>query len=274
MKYKRFGKTNFDISALTIGTWAMGGDLWGDVNIRDTNEAVAAMIDHGVNSLDSAISYQDGGSERAAGQAIKGLRDKLFITTKCVLIIRDGDFARDGTYDTVKKCCDQSLLNMGIDFIDNYMIHWPDPKTPIAETMSALNDLKKEGKIGNISVSNFTKEQIEEAMQYGEIASLQMIYSMVDRSNEELLKWAHEKGLGVMTAGSLGAGILTGAYREMPKLAENDARILYYDFYKEPRFSKIQDLLKTMDQISENHGGVPLAQIAINWLRQEDFVDT
>lgn len=274
MRYKHFGKIGWNVSSLTIGTWAMGGTLWGEVDEKDCNDAVRAMVEQGVNHLDTAVSYQDGGSEKAVGKAIKGLRDKLYISTKCVLVMRDGKFYRDGSYKCVLECCDTSLQRMGLDYIDNYLMHWPDVNTPIEETMSALNQLKKEGKIRHISVSNFSKEQILEAEKYGSIDAVQMPYSMVDRSSEEFLQWAHDRGMGCMTYSSLGSGILTGAFRTLPNFAPNDARVLYYDFYKEPRFSKIQGLLRVMDEISARNGGVPLAQIALNWSTQKEFVHT
>ena len=152
-------------------------------------------------------------------------------------------------------------------------MHWPDPNTPFEETMEALNRLKKEGKILHVGVSNFSREQMEEAGRICPIEAFQPHYSMVNRTNEELMRWASEQGMGIMTYGSLGAGVLTGVYRTLPQFSPNDTRVTFYDYYKEPKFSRIQALLKTMDEIAAAHHATP-AQVAINWSTQKDFVDT
>ena len=139
--------------------------------------------------------------------------------------------------------------------------------------MDALNELKKQGKIGHISVSNFTKEEILEAEKYGKIEAVQMCYNMCDRSNEEFLKWAHSRGMGTMTYSSLASGVLTGQYRSLPNFAPDDARVAFFPYFREPMFSKVMKLLKELDVIAEKRGAA-LAQIAVNWNTQRDFVDT
>ena len=139
--------------------------------------------------------------------------------------------------------------------------------------MGALNDLIKAGKIRYIGVSNFSTEQIEEASKYGEISASQPQYSMVNRSQEDLLLWAHKHGIANMTYGSLGAGILTGAIRTLPEFAPDDMRYIFYDFFVEPKFSKVMELLKVIDGIAAQHGAVP-SQVAINWSTQKNFVTT
>ena len=154
------------------------------------------------------------------------------------------------------------------------LIHWPDPKTPFEETMSALNKLKADGKILHIGVSNFSIEQMQEAGQYGEIEAFQPHYSMVNREAEDIIRWAYDQGMGIMTYGSLGGGILTGAHRELKEFVVTDSRNRFYKHFHEPMFSKVMELLKVMDGTSERNGGVPLAQIALNWSYAKEFVST
>ena len=140
--------------------------------------------------------------------------------------------------------------------------------------MGALNDLKKAGKILHVGVSNFSQEQMEEANQYCEIEAYQPQYSMVNRSGEKLIKWAAEQNMGIMTYGSLGGGILTGAFREPVEFAATDSRNRFYKHFQEPTFSKVMEVLKVMDKLSAEHDNVPLSQIALNWCAQKDFVST
>lgn len=276
MRYKELGNTGEKISALTIGTWAIGGVGWGDINKSDSIKAIHAMLDHGVNSIDTAPGYNFGESERIVGEAIKGRRDKVFVTTKTgVYNTKEIPFVKDCRRDSVIRLCDDSLKNLQTDYIDLMLIHWPDIEynTPFEETMGALNDLKKEGKIKYIGLSNFNQEQIEDISRYGQIVALEPPYSMVNREQEDLMKWVASKGMANMTYGSLGAGILTGAIRELPNFAPDDTRLSFYDFFKEPKFSKVMKLLRVLDEIAADHSA-PVAQVAVNWNAQKDFVTT
>ena len=276
MQYKHLSKSNVDISKIAVGTWAIGGANYGPVNREDSVSAIKTMIDNGVNLVDTAPVYGNGYAEQLVGEALKGgCREKVMISTKFGLagtIINP--FKRDCSFANIMREVQSSLTNLKTDYIDFYFVHWPDENTSIEETMTALNLLKKKGVIKHIGVSNFSKEQIEEALKYGDVDVQQPPYSMVDRSSEELMKWGLEKGIDSFTYGSLGAGILTGVHRDTPKLDKDDLRWHFYDFYNEPKYSKVQKLLKVMDEISKNHNNVPLAQIALNWSSSKEFVGT
>ncbi len=278
MRYKQFGKTDMNVSVATVGTWAIGAQGWGEVDKNDSIAAIRTMLDNGVNFIDTAPVYGRGHSEEVVGEAIKGYdRSKFYLSTKVGLTWKtmDDEIVKNASYDSIMRECDDSLRRLGTDYIDLYIVHWPDihTKAPASETMRALNDLKEKGKIRYIGVSNYSKEQIEEARKYGVVDAQQPPYSMVDRSAEDLMIWAHNEGIANMTYGSLGSGILTGAIREIPTFDEDDYRNFFYPFYKEPKFSKVMELLKTLDAIAEKRN-VPLAQIAINWNTQREFVDT
>lgn len=274
MRYKKFGNYGWDISCLSIGTWQLGSREWGKVELKDSIETVHALVDRGVNHLDTALAYSAGECEKVVGKCIEGIRDKLYITTKGgTMNDEDLVFFRNGSRAFIFKGCETSLKNLGIDYIDNYMIHWPDLNTPFEETFGALADLKAQGKIRHVSVSNFTKEQILEAEKYCPIEAVQMSYNMADRSNEEFLKWAHNRGMGTMSYSSLASGVLAGAYRTLPNFDPSDARVAFFPYFREPLFSKLMKVLDEMDVIAEKRNAA-LAQIVINWSTQRDFIDT
>lgn len=275
MRYKHVGNAGIDISALAVGTWAIGGQQWGDVNEKDSIDAIRAMIDGGVNLVDTAPIYGNGHSEEVVGKALEnGYREKVFLATKfSISNDENGSVINNGSYENAIWECEQSLKRLNTDHIDIYIMHWPDPATPVEVTMRALVDLKKSGKIRFIGVSNFDRNLIEEAQKVVRIDFLQPPYSMVEESQKELLAWCETQGIGTMTYGSLGAGILTGAIRELPDWEENDFRYTFYDYFKNPKFFKIMELLKVMDKIAQVRNK-PLAQIAINWSTQKSYVST
>ena len=275
MRYKHVGNAGIDISALAVGTWAIGGQQWGDVNEKDSIDAIRAMIDGGVNLVDTAPIYGNGHSEEVVGKALEnGYREKVFLATKfSISNDENGSVINNGSYENAIWECEQSLKRLNTDHIDIYIMHWPDPATPVEVTMRALVDLKKSGKIRFIGVSNFDRNLIEEAQKVVRIDFLQPPYSMVEESQKELLAWCETQGIGTMTYGSLGAGILTGAIRELPDWEENDFRYTFYDYFRNPKFSKIMELLKVMDKIAQVRNK-PLAQIAINWSTQKSYVST
>lgn len=277
MQYRTFGKTGMKVSAVTLGTWGMGGVGW-DVYDDDVKEdALKAAWEEGINLIDTAPAYNNGEAERFIGKTLKklGIRNDVQIATKCGNFFVDGKvYVRDGRYEKIIGQCEESLRNLQTDHIDLMLIHWPDLKTPFEETMDALSRLKKDGKILHIGVSNFTTEQMEQISRFGEIEAFQPQYSMVFREHEEAIRWAASQGMGVMTYGSLGGGILSGRYREEREFAETDSRRRFYKHFHGPMFHKVMSLLEVMDEISERNDGMPLSQIALLWCYSRPFVST
>ena len=296
MRYKHFQNANVDVSELAIGTWGIGelenfgyvknedGKVTtrGIVNARaDAIEAIQAGLQGGVNLIDTAPVYGWGASERIVGEAIQDFdRSKILISTKFSLVPdmsvpeRRGA-SGGGSYKNIMREVGASLRLLRTDYIDFYYLHYPDPFTDVAETMSALNVLKKRGIIRYIGLSNHSKEQIQAAMEWAQIDVIQPPYSMVSREQEELMKWAHSQGIDSMTYGSLGSGLLTGTVREKPNF-ENKRDIrggFYRKLYRDDNFEKFLQLLALMDRIAEAHGK-PVAQVAINWSTQQEFVGT
>lgn len=276
MRYKHFKNADIEVSSLAVGTWAIGVENYGQVDRQEAVKGIRRMIEGGVNLVDTAPCYGNGASEMIVGEAIREVpRDRILVSTKFGLVpdIYKGGYARNASYKNVMREIESSLLNLKLDYVDFYFVHWPDLNTPIDETMAALSTLKKQGKIRFAGVSNFSEEQIVEAEKYLKIDVQQPPFSMVNRNFISLMEWGMERGIDTLTYGSLGAGILSGAIRELPQLEKNDLRMTFYDFYKEPKFSRIMELLKVMDKIAEAHSR-PVAQVAINWSTQKDFVGT
>ncbi|MDR1481687.1 MAG: aldo/keto reductase [Synergistaceae bacterium] len=277
MRYKDFGKTGLRASVISVGTWGIGGDGWGGADTDSSIGAIRAMIDNGVNLIDTAPAYGFGHAERVAGRAIKGYdRSKLFISTKVGLTWPDGqEMFKNASRANIMREIDVSLKNLNTDYIDLYIVHWPDidTKAPASETFGALSELKDRGKIRFIGVSNYRIKQMEEGINFAPIDADQPQHSMICGKNEETMKWAHDHGIANMAYGPLGAGILTGHYRKLPTFEPDDWRILFYPFFKEPLFSRSMELLKTLDAIAADHE-CPVSHVTINWSAQHPLVDT
>lgn len=275
MRYKKFGKTGLEVSQICLGTWGIGGAGWDAYSDEERMDAIKAALDCGINFIDTAPAYNAGKAEQYIGETLHhlGARKDVVIATKCGNKYVDGKYIRCGSESLIRRQCEESLKNLQTDYIDLYLVHWPDPNVSMAETIGTVAQLKKEGKILHAGVSNFTKEQIEEASKYCEIEAYQPQYSMLDGDNEETIRWAADRGMGVMTYGTLGGGILTGSYRKIQTFGETDNRNRFYPYFREPLFSKVMELLKVMDAIAAERN-VPLAQIAVNWTLQQEFISS
>lgn len=275
MQYQEFGKTGLRVSKLCLGTWGIGGAGWDSYSDESRMDAIKAALECGINFIDTAPAYNAGKAECYVGETLNKLkkRKEVVISTKCGNKFVDGKYLRCGSKESILKQCDESLKNLKTDYIDIYLVHWPDPNVELEETIDAVSTLKKEGKILHAGVSNFSKEQIEEAQKYCKIEVFQPQYSLADRKDEKLIRWAYEQGLGIMTYGTLGGGILTGNYRKLRTFEQTDSRNRFYPYFKEPLFSKAMELLTIMDQIAEERN-VSLAQIAEKWVIQKRFVSS
>ena len=283
MLYSYSERCDAKISALGVGTWSMGGTnayglSYGDVAEDTSIAAIHALVDGGVNLVDTAPVYGgDHASERVVGEALArdGYRDRVFLVTKFgnTNDPATGKRVIDNSYANVLAECDASLERLKTDRIDLYVMHYPDENTPMEETARALNELLEAGKIAHVGLSNVNREQIEQAAELVRVDAVQLPYSMVNREREDDLIWCHEQGIMTMAYGSMGAGILSGAFRELPHFDEKDIRYTFYPYFKDPMFSKIQLLLTDMDVVAEKHDR-PLSHVALVWAAQKHFVTT
>jgi myo-inositol catabolism protein IolS len=221
MEYRPFGRTGLNISAIGFGCWEIGG-TYGRIEEAAFQRAVATAIDSGITCFGTAEAYGMGVSEEALARAVAGRRNKVVIATKFGVGYEEMPNRRDSSRARVLA---SSLQRLRTDHIDIYLVHWPDPLTPLDETMEALDDIVREGKARYIGVSNFRLSQIEAAMQLRRIDVVQYAWNMFDRRmRTEIFPYCAAQQLGVMAYGSLAYGMLSGTFHAGVQFVESDWR--------------------------------------------------
>jgi aryl-alcohol dehydrogenase-like predicted oxidoreductase len=262
METRILGKSDLKITPIIMGTWQAGKRHWVGIEDQEIINALRTAYECGITTIDTAEVYGDGYSERIIGEALSNVRHELVYATKV--------FSTHLQYDQVISACERSLTNLKTDYIDLYQIHWPSGTwnseiVPIKETMRALNDLKQQGKIRAIGVSNFNRSQLEEACQYGQIDSLQPPYSLFWRQIEqETLPYCVENNISILAYSSLAQGILTGKFPPNHQFAEGDHRGKNKLFLPE-NWHRIQTALSQLHPLAQQYN-CTLGQLAIAWL--------
>ena len=279
MLTRTIGASGLSASAIGLGTWAIGGWMWGGTDEAQSIDTIRASIDEGVSLIDTAPAYGQGLSEEIVGKAINGRRDKVVLATKLGLVwhTKKGNhfFDYDGTpvhrylgADSVVYEVEQSLRRLGTDHIDHYITHWQDPTTPVAETMEALDRLKTQGKIRSIGASNVTVADVKAYLAAGQLDAVQQEYSMVVRDMErDLLPFCVANNVSVLSYSSLALGLLSGKIGPDRVFTGDDQR------KDNPRFSlanrrKVAALMEAIRPIAEAHGASE-AQVVIAWTLQQ-----
>jgi aryl-alcohol dehydrogenase-like predicted oxidoreductase len=244
----------------------MGGRDWGFCDDADALRAIDTALDNGVSAIDTAPAYGQGHAEELVGKAIRGKRDGVFLATKCGLDIYSKKFRRDLSPPFIEHELSQSLKRLRTDYIDLYQCHWPDRATPIEETMAALLRFKEQGKIRLIGVSNFSAGELREAAACAPVFSLQSHYSLLERGAEvSTLPVCRENDIGFFSYGSLGAGVLTGKYREYVQFPRGDARSFFYRFFREECWQGVRCLVDALETMALSRQTKPGA-VALSWL--------
>lgn len=266
MQYSIIGTSKLKVSRITLGTWAIGGSLWGQYNETKAIAAIEAAIDNGINIIDTAPVYGNGHAEELLGNIIKTKRDKVIIATKCGLDMHNY-YREDLSPKFLEKELHDSLKRLQTDHIDLYQCHWPDKNTPIAESMAKLLEFQKAGKIREIGVSNFTPQDITEALKHIKIATDQPQYSLLERTIETdgIQESCIKNNIGIIPYGSLGAGFLTGKYKTWPKFGKGDCRTFFYKFGEQKYWPKIELLVNELKKIAADKNTTP-GNIALAWL--------
>lgn len=288
MEYRKIGNSDLQLSVVTFGAWAAGGWMWGGTEQNDAVNAIQAAYDYGVTSIDTAPVYGQGLSERIVGKAIKNIpRDKVQILTKYGLRWsvekgkhyfeskdNDGNDISIHKYagkEGIIKECENSLNRLGTDYIDLYQIHWPDPTTPIEETMEAVQQLKKDGKIREAAVCNYHVEQLKEADKYTNIVSNQVPYSMVKRDIEEdVVPYCINHNKSILAYSPLQRGLLTGKMEVGQDFKEGDDRA-NSPYYSDENIRRINIFLDEIYPIAKSHDAT-LAQLVIQWTIQQSGI--
>jgi aryl-alcohol dehydrogenase-like predicted oxidoreductase len=261
MEKRSLGRTDIEIAPILVGTWQAGKRMWTGIDDGESIRAIRAAYEAGITTVDTAEVYGEGHSEQIVGRALGDVRDRVVYCTKV--------FANHLHYSGVIEARDRSLKNLNTDYIDLYRIHRPSgtfnsPIVPIEETPLALNDLKEQGKIRAIGVSNFNRTQLEEASRYGRIESLQPPYSLFLRGVEkELAPYCIENQISILAYSPLAQGLLTGKFREGFQLEEGDHRAKNKLFQGE-NFQRVQKALDEPRPSADRHG-CSLAQLALAW---------
>lgn len=281
MQKVRLGQSDVYVTPIAFGAWAIGGWMWGGADKKDAIEAIHASLDRGITSIDTAPAYGMGRSEELVAEALQGkARDKVEILTKFGLRwdTDKGKFhfkSQDNNGNPVNihkyaakanviKECEDSLKRLKTDYIDLFQIHWPDPTTPISETMEALVKLLEAGKIRAAGVCNYNAAEMAEAEKVVPLASNQVPYSMVNRGIEkDVVPYCLEHGNGILAYSPLQRGLLTGKITNDYQFGEGDHRPTTL-FFKQPNLTRINAVLDTIKPIAEAHNAT-LAQLAINW---------
>jgi methylglyoxal reductase len=276
---REIGRSGVAASAIGLGTWAIGGWMWGGTDEGQAIAAIQASIDEGITLIDTAPAYGQGLAEGIVGKAIRGRRDKLVIATKCGLVWHttagNHFFDYEGRpvhrylgRESIFYEVEQSLRRLGIDCIDHYITHWQDPTTPIEETVRALEDLKRQGKIRSIGASNVSPEELRAYLATGSLDAIQEEYSMVVRRIEQtLLPICVQNRVSILSYSSLALGLLSGRIGPDRKFSGDDLR------KDNPRFSlanreKVARLMEEVGPVAKAHNATA-AQIVIAWTIQQ-----
>lgn len=224
MEYRPFGRTELRVSAVGFGCWEIGG-TYGRIDESGFQLAVARAIDGGVTCFDTAEAYGMGVSEEALARALGNRRRDVVIATKFGVGYEEMPNRRDSSRARVLASIDKSLRRLSTDYVDVYLVHWPDPKTPLDETMDALDEIVRQGKARYVGVSNFRLEQIEEAMRRRRVDVVQYAWNMFDRRmRAEIFPYCAAQQIGVMAYGSLAYGMLSGTFHAEMEFDESDWR--------------------------------------------------
>jgi aryl-alcohol dehydrogenase-like predicted oxidoreductase len=271
MRYIELGRSGLTVSRICFGTWQFGGD-WGTVDRDEGIAAVRAALDAGVTFFDTAQAYGFGASEELLAAALGDdiHRDDVIVATKGGLRPVDGGIERDASADFLRDGVEKSLRHLGVEAIDLYQVHWPDHDTAFEETGATLRQLKDEGKIRHVGVSNFSPQEMEELSRTVEVETDQPPYNLFNRAIEEdVLPWAHENDVGVLVYGPLSHGLLSGRF-DPDTLADDDWRRGHEPFEGEA-------LERNMEAGGKLHEfadarGYTLAQLAVAWVLHQPGV--
>ncbi len=279
MRYQTLGTSQINTSLIGLGTWAMGGWMWGGTDDKASIDAIKASLDNGVNLIDTAPAYGLGKAEELVGEAIQGRREDVVLATKCGLVwhTQQGEYFFDEEGkpvhrylggDSIRYELEQSLTRLKTDYIDLYITHWQDPTTDINHTMETLLALKEEGKIRAIGISNVNGDELKSYLKCGAVDAIQEKYNMLDRDIETgLMPMCAENNTSILSYSSLAQGLLSGKISAQRQFSGDDQRI------NDPRFSmqsrhSINQFLDTISPIAKDYS-ISTAQLVIAWTLEQ-----
>lgn len=274
MEYTSIGDTGLRPSRVGLGTWSIGGWMWGGTDEAEAISTIHAAQDMGINLFDTAAVYGYGNSEEIVGKALAGARRaKAIVATKATLNWDDdGKVFRDGRKGRIEKEIDDSLRRLQTDYIDIYQVHWPDPLVPIEETAAAMKVLLDAGKIRAIGVSNYSPEQMERFAKVAPLHTSQPPFNLFERAAEnDVLAYGARHGIVGLTYGALCRGLLSGKMSRDRKFTGDDLRLNDPKF-QEPRFSQYLAAVDRLDSLAKERYGKRVIDLAVRWILEQPGV--
>ena len=268
MERIQIGGTDITSSRIALGTWAIGGWMWGGTDERESIATIHAALDHGVTMIDTAPAYGFGRSEEIVGRALAqgGRRDRVLIASKVGLNWDAGNVFRDASPARVRQEIEDSLRRLGTDRIDLYQVHWPDPTVPIEATARELERLFRAGKIRAIGVSNFSPAQMEQFSAVAPLHAVQPPYNLFEREVEaDVLPYAQRHGLTVLAYGALCRGLLTGRMRADTQFSGDDLRRVDPKF-QPPRYAQYLAAVDALARLAQERYGRSVLALAVRWI--------
>jgi aryl-alcohol dehydrogenase-like predicted oxidoreductase len=268
MEFADIPGTSLKVSRIAIGTWAIGGWMWGGSDESESVSAIHAALERGINVVDTAPVYGFGRSEEIVGKALaeRGLRSRAIIATKVGLEWRDGKVFRNASRGRIMRELEDSLRRLRTDYIDIYQVHWPDPLVPMEETAAAMAELYKQGKIRAIGVSNFSVEQMERFHRVAPLHVLQSPYNLFERGIETgILPYCRKHSIATLGYGPLCRGLLSGRMRADTTFGGDDLRRTDPKF-QQPRFAHYLAAVQRLDQLARARYGKRVIHLAVRWM--------
>jgi aryl-alcohol dehydrogenase-like predicted oxidoreductase len=268
MEFVDISGTSIRASRVALGTWAIGGWMWGGSNESDAIGTIHAALDRGINLIDTAPVYGFGRSEEIVGKALAegGRRKRVYIATKVGLDWKDGKPFRNASKARIVEEAEASLRRLRTDVIDLYQVHWPDPNTPIAEVAEAMGELHRTGKIRAIGVSNFSPAQMKEFRKAAPLHTAQPPYNLFERAIEDnVLPYCRARNIAMLAYGSLCRGLLSGGMSRSTRFTGDDLRKSDPKF-REPRYEQYLAAVEKLDQFAQARFGKRVIHLAARWV--------
>jgi aryl-alcohol dehydrogenase-like predicted oxidoreductase len=275
LEFINIGGTNLLSSRIALGTWAVGGWMWGGTDEKESIRTIHAALDQGINLIDTAPVYGFGRSEEIVGEALHqyGRRESVILATKVGLDWTNGKVERNSTRQRILREFKDSLRRLQTDYIDIYQVHWPDPLVPVEETAATLHELYEQGKIRAIGVSNYSPEEMA---RFGAVAPLHTIqppYNLFEREIErDVLPYAVGRGITTLTYGALCRGLLSGAMRTDRQFANDDMRKTTDPKFQPAHFAEYLIAVSKLDTFARENFGKRVIHLAVRWLLDQPGV--
>jgi aryl-alcohol dehydrogenase-like predicted oxidoreductase len=275
LEFINISGTNLLSSRIALGTWAMGGWMWGGTDEKESIRTIHAALDLGINLIDTAPVYGFGRSEEIVGEALRqyGRRESVILASKVGLDWTSGNVERNSTRERILREVKDSLGRLQTDYIDIYQVHWPDPLVPVEETAATLRELYEQGKIRAIGVSNYSPEEMA---RFGAVAPLHTIqppFNLFEREIErDVLPYAVGRGITTLTYGALCRGLLSGAMRTDRQFANDDMRKTTDPKFQPAHFAEYLTAVSKLDTFAREKFGKRVIHLAVRWLLDQPGV--